>query len=188
MQHLSENSFPLFRFFLLAAFLLGLLGVDYAHAESRPGDVNPQQYIGSLGQLTFSQGGGAFLPGSVLQSMRSGQISPIMQFVLLTNMMNQSVKKSLSLVPDIRHPYVVAKAKFDYGICVIKKAFEEGMVIAMLPKLSNNRDYGGYNDPAEQQANQQQALAMAQAFQKDASCSDGADSGFDPMILSLIQR
>lgn len=176
----------LFAFFFVFTLFIG----GQAKAEARPSASNFMQYIGALGPIAFGQSGGAFLPVSVLGAMKNGQVSAIMQFVLMTHMMNGCVVDAVKRgKPGQREPYVVANAKFTYGICRIKKCFQQGMLIATISGLSSNPAAGG-GDAGEQQANQAQGMALAQAFKKDPSC-DGQDKqngGMDLMLLAMFMQ
>lgn len=176
----------LFAFFFALTLFIG----GQAKAEARPTAGNPLQYIGALGALTFGQSGGAFLPTSVLGAMKDGKVSGIMQFVLMSHMMNGCVVDAVKRgKPGQREPYVVANAKFTYGICRIKKCFQQGMLMALISGMSSNEAAGG-GDASDQSANREQGLIMAQAFQKDPSCDgkDNQNGGMDPMLLAMFMK
>lgn len=147
-----------------------------------------QGWISQLGQVGFQPSGAAMLPPAVISSMREGDISPIMQFVLASHMMNSCVKDVTKpgAYPKRRDPYVVAKAKFDYGICRIKKCFQQAMLMLILPQMSSNERNGGSSDPGTQDSSQNLGMVMAQAFQKDKGCTGGSGSGSSSGISSGI--
>jgi len=122
--------------------------------------------------------------------MTNGQVATTTQFVILNQVLMDSVTtvSSGASLPTDRSPYVVAKAKFDAGLCIINKAFQNALVLALVPQISSVRQNGGDNDPAVQKAKQQQALAMAQAFSGVRGCDpQSQESGFDQNLLSFIQ-
>ncbi len=162
---------------------LGVAHATPAQAE-RPSAGNPFQYIAGLGPIVFNRGGGAFLPLSVLQSLAQNSVSPIQQFVLVNNLMTKCTKDVIEKnTPNIRDPYVVAKAKFEYGLCRIKKCFQQGMLILVLPELqsssSNNQDGSGGSSTG---------AILAQAFQKDGGCDGKGGDGLDPAVLALLTK
>ena len=173
-----------FNLALLGVVAAAFLGATDARAE-RPGDTNPYAYIARMGNITFNQAGAAFLPLSVLRGMRDGQISPILQFVVANNLMTQCTKEVLKRPPDIRDPYKVAAAKFNYGMCRIKKCFQQGMLMMILPQLSRNTSRGGGATSAERQGSLQMGQIFAQAFQRDEKC-DGQGTGIDPFLLAVF--
>ncbi len=178
----QQDSF-LFKVLLLGAFLIALFLSNPVKAES----VNSLIY--SANNIQSNAEGAQFLPVSVLQSMTSGQVSPVGQFVVLRNLMIQAVRKSTQEGPGDRTPYAIAKEKFDWGLCNVTKAFQNALVVSLLPQMSAIRQNGGSNDPGVRQAKQQQALAMAQAFAGVEGCDhDGNDTGFDSNILNAIQN
>lgn len=130
-----------------------------------------------MSNITFSTGGGAFLPIGVLRAMQYGNISPIMQFVMMNHTMNECIKAILKapFLPLQRDPYLVAKKKFDYGVCRIKKCWQNGMLIQMLPLMKS--DFGGSS---------QMGMLLAQAFQRDEACDGGEGGGFDPILIGLL--
>ncbi len=141
------------------------------------GDADFYSWLMNMGKITFRSGGGAFLPSGVLQTMRYGNISPIMQFVMMNHTMNECIEAILKppFLPLERDPYLVAKKKFDYGVCRIKKCWQNGMLIQMLPLLKGG--LGGSNDIA---------MVLAQAFQQDESCDGSEGGGFDPMLIGML--
>ena len=68
----------------------------------------------------------------------------------------------------------------------VTKSFQAALVLVLLPQLSQNRQNGGTQEPGACAAKQQQALAMAQAFQSTAACGNSSDEGFDPNIIAVI--
>jgi hypothetical protein len=161
-------------------FAITLFIGGQAKAESRPTASNPLGYIGSLGAMTFGQSGGAFLPMSVIGAMKDGKISPVMQFVAMNHMMDGCIVDTVKRgKPGQREPYVVANAKFVYGICKIKKCFNQAMLVSLLSAQSENESAGA------DEGNEAFGLAFAQATQKDPSCDgqDDENGGMDPMLL-----
>jgi len=183
-QHLDSL---LLRIFLLGVFFLALFINNPARAETIPSD----QVLSALGgQIRFTNGGAPQINRQVLQYMRNGQVATTTQFVVLNQVLMDSVTtvSSGASLPTDRSPYVVAKAKFDAGLCIINKAFQNALVLALVPQISSVRQNGGDNDPAVQKAKQQQALAMAQAFSGVRGCDpQSQESGFDQNLLSFIQ-
>lgn len=161
---------------LLAALTLAFLYAKPAQAESNAADV--YGWIMNMGRITFNSGGGAFLPTGVLNAMRYGQISPIMQFVTMNHLLNQCIANSLrpQIVPRLRDPYLVAQKKFQYGLCMVKKCWQNGMLVSLLPTLSR----GGAED------NSQLASLLAASFQKDPACDGSGGGGLDPNLLVLL--
>jgi len=169
-------------------FIFGIAALVCASAAAeRPDADNIYQYIAGLGPITFNKAGGAFLPLAVLNGLKQGKVSPIMLFVLSNNMMNKCVEDVVKAVPDIRDPYTVAKAKFEYGVCRIKKCFQQGTLVLLLPQLSSNERAGGSSDEQDRSSAQQTGVMLAQAFKKDPGC-DGASDGMDPMLLSVLMK
>lgn len=169
-------------------FSLGVLSLFIsleARAE-RPGETNPYNYIVNQGQVAFSKGGGAFLPLSVLSGLKSGQISPVMQFVLVNQVMNQCIKKVLQEVPYRRDPFVIANKKFTRGFCKIRKCFDEGMLLQILPQMSSNASYGGSADAQDRSGAQMMGFVLAQAFKKEDGCEQGSDNGLDPSLIAAF--
>ncbi len=141
-------------------------------------------WIGQLGQIAFTQGGAASLPGYVISSMRGGSISPIMQFVLVNSLMNKCIKDTYSFYPRRRDPYQLASAKFQYGMCRINKCFQQAMLLLVLPQLSGRTQYGG--QPAQQSGGQIGA-ALAQSFQQQNGCgNNGNDKGISAQLLQAF--
>lgn len=170
----------------MKGILIGILGFlavasSPAFAERPTADLFP--WLIRLGPIAFNKGGGAFLPASVLSGLRQGQVSPVLQFVMVNNLMAKCVKDTLNYTPDIRDPYVVAKAKFDYGLCRIKKCFQQGMLIMILPQLSSHS-----GDGQDQSGASQQGLILAQAFKKDPACDGQGGDGLDPMLLAALAK
>ena len=172
----SKLEFLYLKMVLLIAALMVMLSAGPAQAE--------QMQIGDLAGTVFSQGGGAFLPPQVLLGLRNGQVSPIMQFVTMNQMLNQCVAETLSprIAPNLRDPYLVAKKKFECGLCRIKKCWQNGMLIQMLPLLAEE------SGDAEQAGNEQLAALLATAFQKDAACDGSGGGGFDPNLIQLLTQ
>jgi hypothetical protein len=176
------------KFLITALFGVCLFIGGQAKAETaRPADSGLLNYLQGLGPINFSQGGGAFLPLQVLTAMKEGDVSPLMQFVLVNHLMNSAVKEAQKLVPGRRDPFTVASAKFQLGLCKIQKAFQQGMLMALLPALSDKDEYGGSSDPGVRAGSSQQGLMLSQAFQKNENCA-GDDNGFDPMMLAMFAK
>ena len=152
-----------------------------AHAE-RPTSGNPLQYISGLGDLAFSSAGGVFLPLSVVDGLKSGGISPIMQFVLVQHTINSCTKNVTSKAPDIRDPYVVALATFKWGVCFMTSCFKNILLLQMIPLLSNR--YGSAND---QSAAKNQGKIMAAQFANQPGCGAHGDPGIDPALIAAFQ-
>lgn len=171
--------------YIFAIGILSLFISTSARAE-RPGDTNPYSYIVNQGQIAFSQGGGAFLPISVLQGLQQGSLSPVMQFVLVNQVMNQCITKVLQQVPYRRDGFVIANKKFTQGFCKIRKCFDEAMLLEILPQMSQNANFGGSPDAQNRASAQQMGLVLAQSFQKDTGCTAGADNGLDPSLLAAF--
>lgn len=173
-SRLNRDVFKALLFLGVGAFLL------FGRSARASDTAEAYQWITGMGSVQFSQPGGVFLPTSVLRSMRDGQISPIMQFVLMNHTMNQCISRVLKdpYAPLIRDPYLVAKQKFDYGICYIKKCWQSNMLISLLPMLSSGYD--------QEYGQQQMGVLLAQAFQKDESC-DGTsgNNSIDANIMTL---
>lgn len=112
-----------------------------------------------------------------------------MEFVLVDHVFNQCVINTYKTIPARRDPFVVAAQKFAYGVCEIKKCFQNAMVMVLLPQMSCNPNVGGSQDPQQRQGAQQSALLLLQVFQKDPAC-DGSNGGnaIDPNLILLIQR
>lgn len=160
---------------LRGLFLIGLAVCLFGSKQARA-ENDMYQWLMHLGPINFSQGGGAFLPTGILSAMRNGQMSPIMQFVTMNHTMNKCIESVLKkpYPPLERDPYLVAKKKFDYAICRIKKCWQNAMLISMLPLMS-----GGGGDAA-------MGPLLAQAFQKDKACDGSGGGGIDPNILILL--
>lgn len=135
-------------------------------------DANFYEWLMRMSRITFSAGGGAFLPIDVLHAMRYGDISPIMQFVLMNHIMNECIEAILKapFLPLQRDPYLVAKKKFDYGLCRIKKCWQNAMLIQMLPLMRSG-------------SGAQIAVVLANAFLEDEACDGGKGGGFDPNLI-----
>ena len=144
-----------------------------ARAE-RPTTSNPLQYIAQLGPIGFAQGGGAFLPQAVLQSMVQGTVSPIQQYVLVNSMFNQCIKDVKKYTPNERDPFTVAKSKYTYGICRLQKCMQQGMLVLALPLLAQDDGMSGYGQ------------ALAAAYQDSEGCG-GEGPAIDPALLQLLQ-
>ena len=156
------------------------------HAESRPnvGDIN--DYLAKLGPMTFSQGGGAFLPINVLSGMSQGKVSPIVQFYITNDMINKCAKDVMANgSPSQTEPYVSAKAKWDKAQCKMTKCYNQAYLTSLLPQMSSNTAYGGSSDAGQREANKNLGLVLAQAFQKQDKCTDG-DDGMDPQLIAFF--
>lgn len=163
--------------------LIGIIGYlagvcTPAHAES------VAQWLVGLGPITFNTAGGAFLPLPVLQSLQQNSVSPVLQFVTATNLMNRCTADVIqNSTPDIRDPFVVATAKFTYGLCRIKKCYEQGMLILLLPQMQQ-----------DSQGSSSEIALFAQQFQNDPACDQqngqggSGGGGIDPNILALITQ
>ncbi len=157
-----------------------------ARAESRPSTNNVYGYINSFATPLFNRAGGVFLPLQVISALRQGNVSLISLFVLANNIMNKAVEQVLSQTPDIRDPYVVAKARFEWGICFLQKQFQQGTLILLLPQLSSNSRFGGSGDEQDRQAAQQQGAMLAQAFGKSGGCDGSGNNGLDPQLVAAF--
>lgn len=176
MKHgLKFIDYGIAAFILVAGFLIAF-APNEARAE-RPSASNPLQYIGQLGQMGFAQGGGVFLPTAVLQSMGDGNISPIMQYVLVNTMFNQCIKDIKKYTPKERDPFTVAKSKYTYGICRLNRCIQQGMLVLALPLLAEDEDAGGSAF----------AQALAQGFEGAESCG-GQGPAIDPMLIQLLSQ
>ena len=156
----------------------------FAHRAAAESAYN---YIASQSPISFSQGGAALIPSGVLQPIANGQISPIMQFVLVNSMMTKCIKNAAKDVPARREAFVSANAKFTNGYCKIRKCFEQGMLMGMLSQLSSNPNYGGSSDESERNGSQMMGLVLAQSFQKENGCGGASDSGINPALLQAIK-
>jgi len=164
----------------LAAFGM----VAFALFASRPAlaeqnSAGVYDWIMNTGQITFNSGGGAFLPTGVLNAMRYGQISPIMQFVTANHIMNSAIANALrpQLVPRQRDPFLVSQKKFTYGLCMIKKGWQNAVSFLTLSAIQANNSFGG--------GQQQIAQVLIASFQKDPACDGSQGGGLDPNILQL---
>ncbi len=163
-------------FFALVA--LAVFAARPARAEpGNTGDV--YSWIMNMGQVTFNAGGGAFLPTGVLNSMRYGQISPMMQFVTANHIMNAAIANTLTpkMIPLQRDPFLVAQKKFTYGLCMIKKGWQNAVSFLTLSAIQKNSSFGG--------GQQQIAQVLIQSFQKDPACDGTSGGGLDPNLLKL---
>jgi len=166
---------------ILAILLLAFSLTVTARAEDAG---QAYSYIANLGQMSFSQGGAVSIPGYVLGSMRSGQVSPLMQFVLVNSMMNKCIKDTYNFYPRRRDPFQLANAKFAYGVCKIQKCYQQGMLLLLLPKLSGRSQYGGADG---QSSGQQTGALLAQAFAGGAKCGGSSnDSGISAALLQAF--
>ncbi len=165
-------------------FFLALL-TSFVHAETRPGgDIT--SYLQNLGPITFSQGGGAFLPMSVLSGMSSGKVSPIVQFYITNDMINKCAKDVLANgAPGQLEPYVSAHAKWEKAQCKMTKCYNQAYLTSLLPQMSSNTAYGGSADAGARESNKNLGLVLAQAFQKQDKCVDG-DEGLDPQLIAFF--
>jgi hypothetical protein len=179
----------LLRIFLLGGFLLALFISNPARAE---GTIDTERILRLLAQQSqFNSGGTLQLNREFLRYMQNGQVAPATQFIALNQVLVDAVKtvNGGSHLPTARSPYVVAKARFDQGLCIVNKAFQNALVLALVPQMSSVRENGGDNDPGVRQAKQQQALAMATAFSRMRGCDpESESSGFDQGLLSIIQN
>lgn len=179
----------LLRIFLLGGFLLALFISNPARAEGTIGTDVIAQLTG--GQIHFTNGGAPQLSGQLLNYMRNGQVAPATQFIVLNQLLADAVKtvNNDPHLPAARSPYVVAKARFDQGLCFVNKAFQNALILALVPQMSAVTQNGGDNDPGVRQAKQQQALAMAQAFARIRGCDpESEESGFDQNLLAFVQN
>jgi hypothetical protein len=165
------------KFFVLSLVAMALFASRPARAEQNSAGV--YDWIMNLGQVTFNAGGGAFLPTGVLNSMRYGQISPIMQFVTANHIMNSAIANALrpQLVPLQRDPFLVAQKKFTYGLCMIKKGWQNAVAFVTLSTIQQNNSFGG--------GDQQIAQVLISSFQKDPACDGTGGGGLDPNLLRL---
>ncbi len=168
---------PLFKILAFGMVALALLASRPAVAEQQQAGV--YDWIMNTGQITFNGGGGAFLPTGVLNAMRYGQISPIMQFVTANHIMNSSIANALrpELVPKQRDPFLVSQKKFTYGLCMIKKGWQNAVSFLTLSAIQANNTMGG--------GQAQIAQVLISSFQKDPACDGSQGGGLDPNILQL---
>lgn len=169
------------KLFLSFALLL------FVHSTPARAEVSQAyNWIGGLGNISFTQGGAAQIPGYVVGSMRDGNISPIMQFVMVNSMMNQCIKDTYNYYPRRRDPFQLASAKFSYGLCRINKCFQQGMLIMILPQLSGKSQYGGADG---QDSGQQMGMLLAQGFSQGDGCSSGNsnDKGISQALMQAFQ-
>ncbi len=177
---LSQDS-VIFKSLLIAGFLLSLFMSNQVRGEG-----TCQSYIVDQPRITFNNAGAILLPPEILGCLTQGTVSPVLQVALFNHTLNQAIQKTLDLTPNVRVPYVAAKEKFEWGICELTKTFQAALVLALLPQISQIRENGGTRDPGACAAKQQQALAMAQAFQGGARCGNSDEDGFDPNIIAVI--
>ncbi len=149
------------------------------------GETSANDWIARLGNITFSTAGGVFLPSSVLQGLSQGKVSPIMQFVVANHTMNACIENVAKYAPDRKDPFVVATAKFNSGVCRIKKCFQTQMLLLLLPALSDVPKYGGSTNGQSKSGNSALGVALAQGFQKDELC-DKSGQGIDPALIGLF--
>lgn len=142
------------------------------------------QWIAQLGKLSFNKGGAANIPGFVVGAMRSGDISPVMQFVMVNSLMNKCIKDTYAGYPRRRDPFKLASAKFSNGLCRINKCFQQGMLILLLPQLSGKQRYGG---EAGKQSGGEMGKLLAQSFQKNGACP-GGDQAMSQALLQAFLR
>ena len=172
------------RALILGAFLLSLMLSSPARAES---DLL-NNFWGGINQINFNQSGASFIPLNVVQPMSNGDISPLLQYVALNKLLNKAIKDAMAKTPAPRDPYVVAKQKWDFGICQLTQTYKTMQVMVMLPQMSNQKQNGGSNDVAIRQAALTQALALAQAMAGSKGCDPNSnDSGFDSQFLNFLQ-
>ncbi len=152
-----------------------------ARAE-RPTASNPINWISGLGDAAFNDAGGVFLPVSVLQGMRDGQIAPIQQFALVQHTINECTKEAMAKTPDIRAPYVVAAATFKWGVCLMTSCLKNVLLLQLIPLLSNR-----YGNDSDRQSAQTQGAVLVQAFQQQDGCDGAGNSGIDPLIAQMFQ-
>jgi hypothetical protein len=168
------------KWILLGLVAIALLAAKPARGEGGGNTAGVYDWIMNMGQVTFNNGGGAFLPTGVLNSMRYGQISPIMQFVTANHIMNSAIANALKpqLVPKQRDPFLVAQKKFTYGLCMIKKGWQSAVSFLTLSAIHQNSSFGG--------GQEQIAQVLIQSFQKDPACDGSGGGGLDPNILALV--
>jgi len=169
--------------FLSIALLFSALSVSTA---ARAETSSAYSWIAGLGNISFTQGGAAQMPGYVVGSMRDGNISPIMQFVLVNSMMNQCIKDTYNYYPRRRDPFALATAKFNYGLCRINKCFQQGMLVMLLPQLSGKSQYGGAD---AKDSGQQMGALLAQSFSQGDGCSSGnsSDKGISSALIQAFK-
>lgn len=156
------------RFFGILAFAL-LVSLQ-AFAEQ-----SVESYIKNLGAVNISGKGGVFLPPAVYKSMANDQVSEVQQFVLTNHIMNSAVRAALKEVPDQRMPYLQAKAMLDNALCKIAQAYQQAMLISLLPML-------GAGSGASSGV-----MAQALTSSQGNECSGGGQ-GFDPALLSMFGK
>ncbi len=145
--------------------------------------------LGQRGPMAITSGGAVLLPNAAYSGLANGRVSPIMQFVLANHMMTSAVADAIRHRPHRRTAYVVAKQMFEQGICRVKKAFQQAMLMSFLSGMSQNTRVGGSTDPQDRESSRQQSLAFLTSFQKDGDCDGGGGGeGFDPMLLMLLQQ
>lgn len=181
MQRLSFSK----AFFLIFLFFGALSALSRAE---RPTASTAQNFILQGQSPGFSPSGAAYLPSTVLQAMKAGQLSPVMQFALVNQMMNKCIADVVQKYPARRDSYVTAKQKFDDGQCRIEKCYQQGVLLMMLPQLSTVSGAGGAADAQLRQAAAASALQFANAFKRSKACgaSGGADGGIDPAYFTLF--
>lgn len=165
-------------------FLMGLWIAQGLLAE-RPSATNPYSYIAGAGDMAFSTSGAAYLPSSVYKAQRDEKLSPMLQFVLANQMMTKCVEDVQKQHPGRRDPYVVAKQRYDYGTCRIKKCFQQGFLTMLLPDLTAKPSVASEGEDSKK-SGAQMAQVLATAFKKDGACDGSSGGGIDPMLLMMI--
>ncbi len=160
-----------------------MVGFGTAQAEQRPYAPSASGWISDLGSATFSDAGGMFLPLSVIDGMKSGSLSPIIQFALINHTIDQCTKQAISKTPDVRAPFVVAQATFVWGVCLMQSCLKNILLMQLIPLLSQK-----YGTQSDQQSAQQQGAVLAQSFQQAPGCNGAGDSGIDPMLAAAFGK
>ncbi len=179
-----NNIIKSFKYGISGLILIASLFSQNAHAE-RPSlnGMSPDQYIMQLGSPAFTQGGGMFLPEELLNSLRGGDTSMIMQYVLINNLMNKCAADVKRYTPKQSDPFTVAQSKFKYAQCRLQSCQAQGMLVLALPLLSDVASAGGSAEEAS--GNRAYAQALAQGLSGQQSCG-GSGSAVDPALVNYL--
>jgi len=141
----------------------------------------PQAFIAKLGTIQFSAGSAGTVPIPVLEALRAGKLSPVMQFLFLNHFLSACIRDIRSDRPNQRDSFVKAKHLYDDAFCRLNKCFMQGLVLSHFPELS-----GEDRDQAREQV-----LLLLSAISQSGKCEadkKNPQNTVDPNLLRVASQ
>ncbi len=150
---------------------------------------DPNQAIAAMGQLGFTKSGAVQMPSAILQGIGGGQVNSFMIFIVMNHVMNQCIEDVLA--PEyairMREPTVPAQAKFDYGMCRVRKCYLQSLLMLFGAEIRGSFSTHSGSDPVMSQSAQQLGATFMAGFGQDPPCAQGEDSGIASALIQVFQ-